>query len=256
MRPLRFEWSKFVGRKSSWVLILINAILFPLVVGAVAFLNMTEDNVPIQAMPGNIAYGIIAYSQLYIFLPVWIIVFPGLELSGGHASRVIFLTSRWFYLSSKIYFCALISLMYTILGLLTLLIAGYSLSGLVISAEFVIFFVVQSILSNFVFSVLLLCIVLLVRSTIMSFVVYLVLNYIEGLIFVLVDKLWGLKLNGLPFHLVRSFYVRNGESGLINYYNPIFEDWTVLLISGVALIIAWILVCRIFLKSDLPPLSD
>ena len=221
-------------------------------------MNVVKDGVPEGLFINNVAFGIIALSQTYFFLPVWIIVMIGGELSSGHVNRVAFAKSRRFYFLSKIFFCGLVTLFFSILGLLSLVIAVKTspFEQLDLSWIFTLEFLVQLMFATFAYSILLLCLVLLFRSPIITFVAYFAMNFLEAIAFQAFKGIYNTELSWLPLHLIRTLYCLDGEVVLISYYNPFTEDASSLIVPfGFVLVLILISWLR-FSKSDLKPLSD
>lgn len=258
MNIWHFEIYKIVHRKSSLALLLITICFFPALVIVIAYFNVVQDGVTEGLFINNVAFGIIAFAQNYFFLPVWIIVFAGLELSNGHVNRVAFYKSKKYYFLSKICYCILVTLFFSFLGLLTLLVVvkTSSFTNLYLDPIFCLKFFTQLIFATFSYSIVLLCMVLLFQSPIKTFVIYFGWIFIEGIIFLIIKGFYNIELIWLPFHFVRTFFTRNGELALENYYNPFSENIYVLIFPIGFILLLISISLNHFSKSDLKPLSD
>lgn len=258
MNAFQFELHKVLSKRFSIILLIITAIVFPIVVKVIAHLNVVEDQVPEGLFAENVAFGIIAYTQTYFFLPVWIIIFSGLELSNGHVNRVIFIKSRRFYFLSKVAYCGIITAFFSMVGLVALILAletsSYTYLG--IGFEFYLRFFIQLTVANTAFSLLLLCLVFLVRSPFVAFVIYFGWTFVEGIVYSLLKSLYDLEPWWLPLHIIRLFYSRNGEVVLESYYNPLSEDFPLLTAPVIFIVASLFITYKLFLRSDLKPLSD
>jgi len=257
MNHLEFELRKLFYRRFSMGLLLATALLFPTIVGAISYLNVVKDLVAADQFPKNVAYGILAYSQSYFFIPAWIIVFPSLEMSEGHMNRVIFMKSRRFYFISKVWYCILVTCFYALLGFVTLLVVpSFSSLEFDVDGFFYLKFLAQMVISTFVLSIILLCLVFLVKSMLASFLIFLVWSFVESIAFTLVKHWFSIELKFLPLHLVRSFYLPNGEGSSGDFYFPMMSEWIKLFVAILFLSLVLVLVYRQFSRSDLAALSD
>ena len=258
MEIIKFEIQKILYRRYSLMLLIGTTILLPAIVKIISHLNAVEDKTPEGLFADNLAFSIITYTQTYFFLPLWIIVFVGNELSYGHANRVAFCKSRHFYFGAKLIYCGIIALFFSIVGLITLVLSIKTspYTHLQLPASLYTGFFFQLLSSSLMFALLLLCLVMIIRSPLKTFIVYFVWTVVEGIIFTAFDRLLHIKMSWLPLHLVRTLYSMNGELELNNYYRPGIEDTIqVILAIGFILIITYF-TNRAFMKSNLPVLSD
>lgn len=255
---VRFEFSKVLKKQFSAILLGSTIILFPIIIKIISHLNIVKDGVPEGLFPQHVAYGVLGYSQLYFFLPVWIIIFIGLELSNGHASRVVFAKSKRFYFLLKLTYCGIISIFFSLLGLISLLIALETspFQELNVTIFFYLDFLSQMMLLNLTFSIFLLNITFIFRSAMATFTIYLVWSFVEGIIFTALESIYNLKVKWLPLHLIKSLYVRDGDASIDNYFSPLREDFTLLFTPISFVLILTLIVYKYFLKSDLKPLTD
>jgi hypothetical protein len=258
MTALGFEWRKITHKRFSLILLLCTVVLFPILIKTIAYWSATKDNVPEGLYAQHVAFAVIAYTQTYLFLPVWIIVFPGLEFLNRHVNRVVFIRSRKYYLHAKLLYCLVITLLFSALGFITLLITLNTspYPTLNVDAMFYCRFFIQSVLSIFSFSILLLFLVFVFRNPIIAFVVYFAWTFIEGILFTVLQGVYNVEAKWLPLHLVRTMVTRNGELTSNEYYMPL-DQGLMVTIYPIAFVVFLISVTYYsFLKSDLPVLSD
>ena len=258
MKLIQLEMGKILGKRFSLLLLIISAILFPILVKIISHLNAVEDNVPEGLYAIHVAFGVIAYSQTYFFLPVWLIIFTGQEFSNGHVNRIVFETSKQFYFKSKIVYCGLITVFFTVIGLLSLVISiAYSpFPDLNINVGFYFQFLFQMAVATFSFSILLLALVFVFQSPTLTFVIYLGCNFIEGIIYTSVKGIYKIEMVWLPFHLVKTFYSRNGESSVDYYHFPFTETPTSLIAPSLFVFFLLLFSYHYFSRNSLKTLSD
>lgn len=257
VKYLFFEFYKVRQRK--WLLIYLcaNSILLPILTKILTNLNFTTGQTAEGQYLDHAAFGIISFSSFYLFLPVWILIVSGIEFTNGHYSLVIFHKSRWFYFCSKVVYCLMISVYFSLLGLISLLLiqktAPFSIT---ISVQVFIEFFIQSFITFFSLSLFQLSIIFFTRNPITGFIVYFFISFGERMIYTLLMKIYSIDLFYLPLHLLNSFYVRSGEVKSENYYNP-FSDFDpriallpVLLLFTLGLTYLWLI------KKDIKSLSD
>lgn len=215
-----FEYQKIINKRSSFSLLLATTILFPIALKVLLILDVREANITISTYANYTAYAILGLCHIYFSLPVWAIIFVGLEFGQGHVHRVIFLRGRKFYFFSKITYCILISTFFTVLGLITSvwIVQTSPFEALHVDGLFYINLFIQLFLSSFGLSVLLLLLVTMVQSPIVAFVIFSIWGFVEGILFRIVDKVYDIKLGFLPLHLVRTVYCQQGDPKLENYY--------------------------------------
>jgi hypothetical protein len=257
MGAFQFEISKITTRRFSVILMLATVILFPAMVKVISHLE-AGDGLPEGLFADKVVYSTILFSQTYFFLPVWIIVFVGQELSNGHVNRVVFIKGKKFYFLSKLYFCVLVTAFFSILGLIAIMISLITAPypGFTVAPSFYFKFILQMVSATFAFSCLLLCVVFVLRSPVVSFVIYFAWTFVETMAFLLFKGVYKIELYGLPFHMAKGFFVRRGEVKLENYYYPFVEDPMALIAPTVFIPVIVYATWRYFSKSDLKPLSD
>jgi len=254
---LRLEVSKILSRKSMLVTLIVTSIIFPLGMNVISYLSVTTDKIAEGLQADQTSLFIFHFIHLYLFLPVWIFIFIGQEFSKGHVNRVVFLQSRKFYFLSKLFYCFLISTYFTILGLITLIIAlttsPYEL--LEIGFSYYLVFTIQLFFTNLAYSLLLLSAVFIIRSPVKSFVIYLVWGFLEGMI-ILLMRFYSIDFAFLPIQLVRSLYVRNGIPQSEDFYSWTIHDIGTITIPILFVTFLTLVTYRIFQKRDIKALSD
>jgi hypothetical protein len=207
----------------------------------------------------TVAYSIISMTTVYVFLPLWIFVFIGTELTNGHTNRAVFLSSRKSYFISKLIYSALVAVLFTVIGVVTFIISVNTSPYLTLSATpaQVIFFGTQLLLFTLTYAGFLLSIIFFIRKPMMTFVVYFVWSLIESIVFMPISKLYHIKLAWLPLHIIQALYSVDGENRRSeNYHNPVIDN-PLMILSPVLFVFALLMITyRIFLKRDLMPLSD
>ena len=257
MRLIKTEVDKILNRKFSFWLLASTTILFPLALIIISDISIQEDGITETEFFANLSFAIISYIQSYIFLPIWIIIFIGQELSNGYSNRFVFARSKKDYFLAKLLYCASIALYFSVLGIISFVASAYAsslLSDLSILQCLKLF--CQLTISVFSYAMLLMSLVFIVRSPAMSFIIYLAWNFTEGILFRVAEGIGGIELKWLPLHLVRTLYTINGEATSKNYYNPFDENLPTIVIPMIFIIIVMQLTYESFLRTDLKPLSD
>lgn len=258
MNLIYFEIRKIVNKRISLILLIATAILFPVMVGMLSYLTAADAQVPEGLFANYVAFTIISFFQTLPFLPIWMIIFLGQELSNGHVNRVVFAKSRKHYFLLKIAYSCVVTFFFSFIGLLTLVIAlNTSLfSQLIVSPTFYVGFFVQLFFATFGYSILLLGLTFIFRSPTISFVIYFGWTIVESIAFVFMKGSYGIEMKWMPFQLIRTFFSRNGVTKAEYYFNPFIENITATIapISFMLLIILG--AYYYFSKVDLKPLSD
>ncbi len=257
MKYLSFEFLKLRSRTWIWALALGTMIILPLTLKIIMNLEYLDNQVAEGQFMEHAAYGFISFSTLYIFIPLWIIAIVGIEFSNGHVHQVVFNRSFKFYYISKILYCISVSLIFSIVGVYSLVIIQVTapFKPYVSSAFYFVFFA-QCFVTFFAQALLLMAIVFLTRSPMIAFISYFIISFTESIIFSVVNRVYAFQLYFLPFHFANIFYVKSGEPKIEKYYNPFleFDSRVLLLIFFLALIL--FLAYKDFTKRDLKPLSD
>ena len=258
MNVFRFEIKKIIKRKFSLIFLTVTALLFPVMMAIISRMSVLSNEISEGLFMEMVAFYTISFSQSYFFIPVYILIFTGQEFSGRHVNRVVFLKSRKFYFASKIVYCFIISLLFSFLGLVALLLS-YQFSGftgLVVSLAFYVEYVVSALISSFAFSILLLGIVFVFRTPWICYIVFIGWQTIEGVVFLIFYRLYDLKLVWLPFQSVQLFYNKTIEN-TNGSYRRLFTEFDPILILPCAFILILIFFLYVFfLRSDLKSLSD
>lgn len=246
-------------RNIKWVLLLlgVTTILLPIVTRILANLNFTSGQTAEGQYLDHAAFGIISFSTLYLFLPVWILIVVGMEFTNGHTTLVIFHQSRWFYFCSKIVYCLMISGYFSLLALVSVfIIQATAPVDIPVYGTFFLEFFIQAFVTFFSHSVFLLAIIFFTRSPILGFVVYFFITFCEQMVYKIMIKIYGIDLFYLPRHLLNSFYVKSGEQETENYYNPFTDfDPTVILLPFMVFFLLYV-TWQGFIRRDSKPLSD
>lgn len=254
---MKIEIDKILNRKFSFWLLIITTILFPLALIIISDISIQEDGVTKTEFFPNLSFAIISCIQSYIFLPVWIIIFIGQELSNGYSNRFVFARSKKDYFLSKLIYCALIALYFSVLGTVSFVASAYTsslLSDITILHCMKLF--CQITISVFSYAMLLMSLVFIVQSPAMSFIIYLAWNFTEGILFRIAEGIWTIELKWLPLHFTRLLYTVNGEATSNNYYNPFDGNLTATAMPIMFIIAVILLTYQSFVQTDLKPLSD
>ncbi|MCW5912218.1 MAG: ABC transporter permease [Cyclobacteriaceae bacterium] len=257
MNYLYFEWIKLKSRRWIWALAAISIVGLPVAIKVVMGVSYINNEVAEGQFMEYAAFGFISFSSMYLFIPLWIIVFIGTEFGNGHVNQVVFNASDKDYFISKLVYCLLISLAYCLLGVITMVLVQVTAPfKVMVSLNFYGVFIFQSFFTFLSIALLFMAITFVARSIAVVFVSYFLLSFTEDLAFMFVKKIYDTELFFLPFHITSSLYVKGGERLTANYYN-LFQnfDSRVLLLPVFLLAILW-LTYRDFTKRELKPLSD
>jgi hypothetical protein len=241
-----------------WFLVL-TIVLLPTVIKIVSDLSARQNEFPEGLFPDALANTVIDFCLSYTSLPAWIIIFIGMELSNGHANRVVFAKGRRYYFVCKLVYCMLISFFFSVLGLASFAFAietsAYQLD--VVDAGHYTHFFFQIMTSMFSYSVLILFLTFIIRSPGITFVVYFSWEFAEGIISVLLKHVAPEYRRFLPFHIVGSFYSTSPLGfDIEGYCKPLLENPIVLILPSVFVCALMVSACYIFKYCDMKPLSD
>lgn len=253
-----FELTKLLRKRFSLILLLVTVVSFPVLIKIAAHLGSTSDGIPEGLFADKVAFSIFAYSQSYFFLPVWVIIFTGMEIVNGHVNRVTFIRSRTYYFNAKLVYCGIVTALFTLLALasLSISISTSSYQTLTVSLSYYTAFIVQYAIVTACYTLLLLCIALTFRSPMVSFVVYLGWTFVESTLYAVAKGFYHIEFNFLPFQSVRNLYRVSEDVATSAYHNPVFTD-PVTFIVPVAIVLIFVLGVRtLFLKRELTVLSD
>lgn len=258
MCMLRLELHKFLHSKLSLVLLIFTVIVFPTLLKIMSHLTATTDNVPEGLFPDKLANAILAYSQSYFFIPIWILVLVGIEFSNGHVNKLVFIKSRAYYFQSKLLYVGLVTLLFTVLAALTFTISvKFSpYTFLEINPSYFALFILQFAASTLLLGVILMMLVFTFRSPIRAFLVYLGWTFIEGIVVALVKGLYGIHLKYLPMQIPKSLYQKYENDRSVVYFNAFSTNFVEVGIVLLFSLVAVLLFRSLFLKSELKPLTD
>jgi hypothetical protein len=259
MSHYKFEISKLVRSKWSVMLTIGTAILYPLTVIIVCFLGSTEDNIAEGLFVQCVAFGVISYSQLFLFIPAWILMLVGNEFTNGFVQRYVFLKSRSAYIVSKIIFCTIVTVFFSLLGTIAFVFAVEfsAYPDLHVTVLDCIQLFVQMTVANLAFCLVLLSLIFVVRSTVYGFVAYFAWNFFEGIVATLLRKFTILDVEILPLHLIRSLFSTSGEPKSEDYFNPFFtSDISIVFLSILVVAAITSITFFTFREAQLKALSD
>jgi hypothetical protein len=255
---LQLELQKIIGRRFFLMGLVAISILFLAAVYMVTQLHVIKDGATEGMYVRDTSWAILSYSSLYLCLPLFVIVFVGQEITGGHMNRVVFQKSRSYYFGAKFLFTFLISMFFTLLGSITLFICVVfsPFGNLNVGPGTYVQFFLQSLISNELIAMLLLSLLIIIRNPVVVFVCYFFGQLIERVLFGLVQAFYKVELVYLPLQLTRSFYSRD-VSGRMETYFPLSEYFhSAQAVALVVIPLVLYLSYLVFAKADLKPLSD
>jgi hypothetical protein len=256
---LYWELFKIRKRKSLLTLSVVTVIVFPLLAAGFAYLASIDKNVVEGTFVEDLAGIIIAYMSFFIFLPLWVTLGVGQELKGGHASRVAFARGRKHYFLSKLIYCLVVSVLFTILATVGFLLAikvpvfGPFTTDWAFTARYA----VQVFIVAVLYALLMLCLTLAIRAPTPALVAAYCLPSADGIIHMIVEEVWNIELMwGLPFQVVFSLFRKHALGPEVEYINPLADNplaivWPILFVAGITY-----LSYRWFLNRDLKVMSD
>jgi hypothetical protein len=256
MSLLHFELFK-LKRRLPFGLLILTLIFFPALIKVLSYLNAADNFIPEGSYVEETAFGIIKSASMHTFLPVWILVIIGIEFSNGHVQRVVFFKNREFYFIAKLLWCLVVSSFFSLLSVFSLWLCVFSspYSSLVVPHNFYFGFFFQTVFSYTTLSLILLPIVFFIKDVIVSFVVYFVLNGIEGVIYMVAKGLYQIDLYFLPFRLPKFFYASPNETREL-YISPAqMGSWFMLVILAILILVLGLTYIH-FKKISLKGLSD
>lgn len=255
---VQFEVRKLLQRKSSLVILAVTAIVFPFLVKVTSSLNAAQNGTAGEDFAAQVAYGIISFSQSYFFIPVWIFLFAASEFVNGHANRVSFELSKKFYFRAKIAYCVLVSLLFAVLGVLSLVwaMSSSTTEGAQPGGMFVLAFFAQMFVSSLIFSLLLMALVFVVQAQVMGFVIYLGWSLFEVIAFTVAKGLYEVPLYWLPLHLMRLTYTLNGDAASGQYYSWVDGPHQLIVLPLAFVLLVGYFTYTYFMNKSLKPLSD
>jgi hypothetical protein len=251
---LKFELGKIAHRRTMLLLVCFYVVALPVIVNS---LSAFDENGTEGSYFDDIVFGFFRLTLLYLFLPLWIIIFTGLELRNGHAHRVIFLRSRNYYFVSKIIFSAVTAGLFALLGIITLAIGEMNSPYPFLDIQFTVYIKVftQGFITFFLYSLFLTALVLLIRNVVGTFVVYYAWLMVENIIF-LIGKKNGIVLSYLPIHLLNGLYAKNGVVSNGNYL-MMFDQWQGSYLGALLIVLTMLAIAySFFTRSSLSSISD
>jgi hypothetical protein len=257
-RIIRLEAFKILNRRTLLVLLIFSSLAFPLFVKVITYLESIEKTTNEGAFLELVASSCLLFMTSIVFIPLWVSVFVGSELSNGYVNRMVFLTSRGNYFISKLMYCFLISVFFTALSAGALLVSVRTsiFSELLIPEHFIILFILQTFLVACCYSLTILAITFWVRKATTALVLSYILPQVDGIIYMLFSKLLSINLNLLPFKLLESLYKKPEVGFEMNYINPITEHPQTLIAPIFFAVVVTYLSYKWFQKRDLKPISD
>jgi hypothetical protein len=256
MQYFKYEFFKIVNRKISFVALVLTVIIFPVIIAVISKLEFRENRIDYGIAIESITSAILIYSQVYFCIPVWIIIFTGQELSSGHVNRIIFSKGKTFYFRSKLVYCLIVAFLFSLIGLISLHVTLRVLSiSNILPMTQVAEIWLQMFLSAFCYSVVLLVLVFLIKSPIVTFVVYSIWTFTEGVLFNVLNRICNVNATWLPLHFVRLLFATNGEAKTANYIRLFETGYIVALVPIVSILFA-ILLSAYFKRTDINPLTD
>lgn len=256
---LKVELIKIMRRRSLLIILIITCLVFPLSVKIGSYLVSKEPNVVEGLFVDQVSSIVIIACSFILFLPMWVSYFVGQEFDNGYVNRVTFLTSRKEYFFSKIIYCILVSLFFTFLASVALLISVKvnAFPSISIDFKFVIAFTVQVLIFNILNSLTILCITFAIRKPKLATAIVYLCNGLDNFVYNILDKMAGIKA---PFlRIFTSLFSKAGGNppySDIKYYNPLLEEPTIVFSSVVFVSLILCLSYIWFLRRDLKPISD
>lgn len=256
MDLVRFELFK-LNRRLVFIIAFLTLLVFPLLLKTLSHFDYVERQVPEGAFVEQNQLYIIRFATLYVFVPVWIVVIIGSEFKNGFAQRLMFYRSRFFYFKTKTIWCVFVSFIYSLLSIFTLWLClstiGYEFDY--INFKFYTLFGIQCFITFLLLSLVLMCLVFIVKDIVISFVIYFGWHMVEGVLVMVISKVFNLKLYLLPLQLHTVFYIRkdkNNKESLINIFQYSNENiFALLVVMLLVLVTFWH-----FNRVNLKPLSD
>lgn len=246
-------------RKWQLAMLFFSVVGFPLLMWALVLLG--GDNRPLGLFIAVIAAAIINTSTSVLFIPLWITVFVGQEFSSNHVNKAVFLTSRKEYFTSKIIYCCIVSLLFTVVESISIAISLNNdlFQSTITKFSFISWFMPHVFIINILYSLVFLCLTFAFRSPKASLLTAYFLPQLDGILFNIFDMAFNIKLNWFPFKLLYSMYIRNGYNPgkSKQYFNPIYEGDFLIFIAPAAFVAGLcFLSYRWFLVRDLKTMSD
>lgn len=259
MKYLIFEIQKLIRSRWSRILAIITALLYPSLLIATSYLTRAEASTAEGNFISYLAFATLAYAQIYILIPVWILIGTGREFDTGYVQRYILIRARQDYFKSKIAYCIIVASAFSLLGVLTFPIAVYTsaFDSRAVDAGMLTMLFLQMMMAHIIMSLALLGLVFLIRTTIKAFVIYIAWTWIEGTVSLLLDRLTSIPTAWMPLHVIRSIYTHHGSGDIKDYYNPVADGpYLALLGPFLLVLVLTVLSYRRFRTTGLPALTD
>ncbi len=255
MKLLFLELSKMY-RKGPILLLVSTFCLFPIFIIIGNYFIIEQRQVPEGLIFETTQRVILDFLKLYLTVPVWIIVFIGIEFTNGHVHKLTFYLSKKAYFISKLIWCSFVSFIFSILGVLALFVSA-KINALLVPYYFegYLFFFFQCFLSIVSLTLLLMPLVIVVRNSLVSFGLYILWSFFDGTLALLIAKL---KFTTLfpPLHLTGIFYKRINDKGDFEYCNLFTQEPHHYLLLLLFILAAQLLSYWHFQRVSLKPLSD
>jgi len=253
-----FEITKILKRHHTFIFLVATFLLFPTGIAILTKISIEAGEISEGLFLDTVSLYTLKFSQTYLFIPVWVLIFNSQEFKNGHVQKVIFLKSREFYFLSKIVYCLIISFLFSFFGLFSLFLccAVSGFKDLNVSFLYIVEFFSLFFLSSLALSIFLSLISFTVRSPGISFIVYIGWQFIESIIFLLFYKLYDIKLSWLPLHSIQILFNKEIEKGEGNYRRLFTEFEPLLLVTFLMSVLILIVIYKHFQRTDLKPLSD
>ncbi|MBX2894961.1 MAG: hypothetical protein KF856_03450 [Cyclobacteriaceae bacterium] len=257
MNYVYFEWIKLRSRRWIWALAAVYIIGLPIAIKMITGVSYLKKEIAEGQFMEYAAFGFINFSCLHLVIPLWIILLIGIEFGNGHVNQVVFNASSKHYFISKLVYCFLIALTFSVLGTITMgLVHVTAPFDITVPVSFYGVFIFQSLFTFLSVALLFMSIIFLTRNIAVALVTYFLLSFTEGMVFMFVKKIYSIDLFFLPFHVVNVLYVKGGSTATANYYN-LFQDFDsrVLWLPVSIILLVWLTYID-FTKRELKPLSD
>jgi hypothetical protein len=255
MKLVKFELIK-LKRRVVLVIVVLTLIVFPILLKTFSHLDYLEGKTPEGSFVEQNQLYIIQYATLYLFIPVWIIIIIGSEFKNGFAQRILFYKSRSFYFKSKIAWCVIVTSVYSLLCVLTLWLCLSTVKYQFAYTNFTFYslFGIQCFITFLLHTLVLMCLVLIIRDIVISLVIYYLWQLVESIVVMLFDRLYHIKLYLLPFQLHTVFYLK--MDGRKQTLTSIFQYSQENIFSFLMVMLLVALTFFHFNRINLKPLSD
>jgi hypothetical protein len=257
---VKIELMKIMRRRSLLIIFLVTCAVFPLAAKITSHFISIDKGAIEGLFAEQMALLMILFCAFILSLPMWVTFFVGQEFDNGHVNRAVFLTSRKTYFLSKVIYCVLLSLFFTVLAIVSFVISVHvsAFPTLVISPKFVGGLAAQVLLFNILNSLTILCVTFaLRRPKLATALVYLVMR-MDDFAYHFLNMTTGARLPFLRvFGILYTRSPKDYRGGLsLDYYNPLLEAPLDVLPSVAFVAAILYLSYRWFLRRNLKPISD